>query len=81
MLAYGFVLILRMIDAPRLMGFSASPVRLILSVALLFGEAEFMTTDLAFKPLFAGLALVALLLVNLRPLFAVAREFLPSSKK
>ena len=81
MLAYGFVLILRMIDAPRMMGFSASPVRLIASTALLFGEAWLMTTDLTLKPLFAGLVLVVLLLVNLRPLFSTAREFLPSSKK
>ena len=81
MLAYGFVLILRMIDAPRMMGFSASPTRLIASTLLLFLEAWFMTTDLALKPLFAGLVLVALLLFNLRPLFLIAREFLPSSKK
>ena len=81
MLAYGFVLILRMIDAPRMMGFSASPTHLLLCTFLLFGEAWLMTTDLALKPLFAGILLIALFLLNLRPLFSIAREFLPSSKK
>lgn len=75
MLAYGFVLILRMIDAPRLMGFFASPIRLILSTLLMFGEAWFMTSDLAWKPLWSGLFLVGLLLTNIHPIISVVREF------
>ncbi|MBQ7173108.1 MAG: oligosaccharide flippase family protein [Clostridia bacterium] len=81
MLAYGFVLILRMIDAPRMMGFSASPVQLLLCTILLFGEAWFMTTDIALKPLFAGILLIGIILVNLKPLFVIAREFFPKIKK
>lgn len=81
MLAYGFVLILRMIDAPRMMGFSTSPIQLLLCTLLLFGEAWLMTTDLTLKPLFAGLVLIGLILVNVKPLLSVAREFFPKIKK
>ena len=81
MIAYGLVLILRMIDAPRMMGFSTSPVQLLLCTLFLFCEAWFMTSELPLKPLFAGLLLIGLILVNLRPILSIAREFLPKIKK
>jgi O-antigen/teichoic acid export membrane protein len=62
--SYALVLILRLIDAPRMIPFCLCLPRMCLIILLLFGAAAVMTLDLPYRILWTLLAVAALVALN-----------------
>ncbi len=79
--SYGVVLILRIVDAPRLIHFSRYPVRLILSVVILSALCSVITLSVPYAPLWMTLCALAMLLLNALPLWKSLAALVRKGKK
>ena len=79
--SYALVLILRLIDAPRMIPFCLCLPRMCASILLLFGAAAVMTLDLPYRILWTLLAVAVLVALNAPALVRGMLAWLRSAKE
>ncbi|MBQ8433056.1 MAG: polysaccharide biosynthesis C-terminal domain-containing protein [Clostridia bacterium] len=78
---YGFVMLLRLLDAPRMIRFRLYLPRLTVSIVLLLISAAFMTFASSWRLLGTGIAVLLILGINLWPLWQCLQRLLHFRRK